>query len=403
MLTGWVYPIIAHAVWDANGFLSAYSVDPLWGVGMVDFAGSGVVHLTGGTTALFATLILGPRRGRFHDETGRRLDTPREFQGHSVALQVYRTKRFGLDDEHRTDWFSYTFVYSLLSQMLGTFILWFGWYGFNGGSALLSDSRNAHEVVALAAVNTTLSGGTAGIVALMANLWYLERYTGEPFFDLKYAMNGSLAGLVAITGGCGVMEPWSAVVTGFFAGLLYLVGSRFLVKIRLDDAVDAIPVHMFNGIWGIIAVGLFASPSRLLAAYGRDDHPGLFFSWYNGDSDAVLLGTQLVGLLFMFGWVMFFMLPFFIWLDWKGWFRSDPLEEIVGLDTSYHGGLALLAGTGEGVNPEYISAYKKKKSEENDLRRRNRGLTDTVSGGTGSAREAEDDYDDSVQDEPITM
>ena len=96
MLTGWVYPIIAHAVWDSNGFLSAYSVDPLWGVGMVDFAGSGVVHLTGGTTALFATLILGPRRGRFHDETGRRLETPREFQGHSVALQVWNeTMRTG--------------------------------------------------------------------------------------------------------------------------------------------------------------------------------------------------------------------------------------------------------------------------------------------------------------------
>lgn len=89
MLTGWVYPIIAHAIWSPNGFLSANSIDPLWGVGMVDFAGSGVVHLTGGTTALFATMILGPRRGRFHDETGRRLETPREFTGHSVALQVF--------------------------------------------------------------------------------------------------------------------------------------------------------------------------------------------------------------------------------------------------------------------------------------------------------------------------
>jgi Amt family ammonium transporter len=88
MLAGWVYPIIAHAVWNANGFLSANSIDPLWGVGMVDFAGSGVVHVTGGITALFATLILGPRRGRFHDETGRRLDQPKEIVGSSVALQV---------------------------------------------------------------------------------------------------------------------------------------------------------------------------------------------------------------------------------------------------------------------------------------------------------------------------
>lgn len=96
----------------------------------------------------------------------------------------------------------------------------------------------------------------------MVNLWYLERYTGEPYFDLKYAMNGSLAGLVAITGGCGVMEPWAAIITGLVAGLLYLVGSRFLVKIRLDDAVDAIPVHMFNGTV-LVSLSLFGT-SRLL-------------------------------------------------------------------------------------------------------------------------------------------
>jgi ammonium transporter, Amt family len=88
MLTGWVYPIIAHSVWSPNGFLSAYHAEPLWGVGMVDFAGCGVVHVTGGLTALIATIILGPRRGRFHDETGRRLDVPREFPGHSMALQA---------------------------------------------------------------------------------------------------------------------------------------------------------------------------------------------------------------------------------------------------------------------------------------------------------------------------
>lgn len=88
LLTGWVYPIIVHSIWSPQGFLSAISIDPLWGVGVIDFAGSGVVHVTGGCTALFATMILGPRRGRFHDETGRRLDVPREFPGHSMALQV---------------------------------------------------------------------------------------------------------------------------------------------------------------------------------------------------------------------------------------------------------------------------------------------------------------------------
>lgn len=98
MLSGWVYPIVARAVWSANGILSATNLEPLWGVGMVDVAGSGVVHVTGGMTALLATIILGPRRGRFHDDTGRILEVPNDFPGHSAAL-----------------------------QMLGTFILWFGW------------------------------------------------------------------------------------------------------------------------------------------------------------------------------------------------------------------------------------------------------------------------------------
>jgi Amt family ammonium transporter len=341
MLAGWVYPIIVHAIWNANGFLSAYSVEPLWGVGMVDFAGSGVVHMTGGVTALFATIILGPRRGRFHDETGRRLETPREIIGHSPAL-----------------------------QMLGTFILWFGWYGFNCGSALLNRSEYTSQIASLAGVNSTLAGGVAGLVALFANLYWLERTTGEPFFDVKYAMNGCLCGLVAITAGCGVVEPWAALMTGIVAGLLYMVGSRTLVAWRLDDAVDAIPVHFVGGAWGLIAVGFFGAPSRLEMVYGHSEYPGWFYSLWNGDPGNMrLLGVQILGLLFIFGWVMIIMLPFFIWLDWRGWFRSDPLEEIVGLDTSYHGGLALLTSE-DAVNPEYISAFQQKRREQGNLRKR---------------------------------
>jgi Amt family ammonium transporter len=262
--------------------------------------------------------------------------------------------------------------------MLGTFILWFGWYGFNPGSALLSKSVGANEVAALAAVNTTISAGVSGMTALFVNLWVLERSTGEPFFDLKFLMNGALCGLVAITGGCGVTEPWAAAIIGFVAGLLYIVGSKGLVYFRLDDAVDAIPVHLINGAWGVIAVGLFASPKRLKAVYGRDEFVGWFYSLQRGNSNARLLGAQLVGLLFIIGWVVCIMLPFFIWLDWKGWFRADPLEEIVGLDTSYHGGLALRGGHDE-INPEYVSAYKKQK-EENSLRRRSHSRGTAASG-----------------------
>jgi ammonium transporter, Amt family len=228
--------------------------------------------------------------------------------------------------------------------------------------------------MALSATNTTLSGGAAGLSALFVHLWYLERYTGEPYFDVKKAMNGSLAGLVAITGSCGVVEPWAAVVIGTIAGVVYLLASELLLRLRIDDACDAVPVHGFCGLWGVIAVGLFASPTRLAAFYGIANHPGLFYSWHNGNSDAVLLGAQISGALFIMGWVIVIMLPFFVFLDWKGWLRSDPLEELVGLDTSYHGGLALLANHSE-VKPEYISAYKERQAGNNTLRRRqqNRG------------------------------
>jgi Amt family ammonium transporter len=255
--------------------------------------------------------------------------------------------------------------------------LWFGWYGFNAGSALITNSLVRDQLAALAGVNTTISGGMAGMVALFVNLFHLERTTGEPFFDLKFAMNGSLSGLVAITAGCGVVEPWAAVAIGAVAGLIYLFGTWFLIKLRLDDAVDAIPVHMMNGMWGMIAVGLFASPRRLEEAYNKEIlHAGWVYSWRDGSGDAALLGAQVVGILFITGWVMGIMMPFFVWLDWMGWFRSDPLDEIVGLDTSYHGGLMLNSGEDE-VNPEYISQFQKQRS---DLRRRRGHNDDTIEG-----------------------
>lgn len=147
-------------------------------------------------------------------------------------------------------------------------------------------------------------------------------------------------------------------MVGFVAGLLYLCGSALLIRFRLDDAVDAIPVHMINGMWGLLSVGFFASPTYLQLAYGRVKHTGWVYSW----TDGRLLAAQIVALLFIAAWTFGIMMPFFIWLDWKGWFRSDPLEEIVGLDTSYHGGLIMLGGE-ESVNPEYISQFKKQRNE----------------------------------------
>jgi len=345
LLAGFVYPIIVHAFWSTSGFMNIDREDPFLGVGVIDFAGGGVVHLTGGTTALFASMILGPRKGRFHDAQGRKLKKPKNFEGHSIAL-----------------------------QMLGTITLWFGWYGFNAGSALVTNSAHRDSLTALAAVNTTLAGGAAGLVALFVNYFHLERTTGEPIFDLQTAMNGSLGGLVAITSGCGVVEPWAAVIIGGLGGLIYLAGSALLIRIRLDDAVDAIPVHMFNGLWAMLSVGLFASPRNLELATSRTfDHAGWFYSLRNGNASARILASQLVGILVILAWVTAIMLPFFVWLDWKGWFRADPLEELVGLDTSYHGGLILSSGS-DGVNPEYISKFEAHRSKLR--KRKNKGKND---------------------------
>lgn len=338
-LAGFVYPVIAHSIWSTHGFMSASQDNPLFGIGVVDFAGGLVVHTTGGTTALFATMILGPRRGRFHDEQGRRLDKPKDFPGHSIAL-----------------------------QMLGTITLWFGWYGFNSGSALVTNSPDQAKLTAIAAVNTTVAGGMGGMVALFVNFFLLERRTGEPIFDLKMAMNGSLSGLVSITAGAGLVEAWAAVLIGGVAGLIYLAGTNLLVRLRLDDAVDAIPVHMFNGIWGMLAVGLFASSGHMALSFGHEvDYVGFFYTLGNGKADARLLAANFLGVVWVVGWVFGTMMPFFIWLDWRGWFRSDPLEEIVGLDTSYHGGL-ILAGGEDSVNPEYITQFRKQRSEMRNRR-----------------------------------
>jgi len=142
--------------------------------------------------------------------------------------------------------------------------------------------------------------------------------------------------------------------------------------------VDAIPVHMFNGAWGLISVGLFASPARLQTAFNRSEHVGFFYSFNHNGADATLLAANIVGMLFIVGWVMCIMLPFFVWLDWRGWFRSDPLEEIVGLDTSYHGGL-MLGGGEDQINPENVSAFNKRREE--NVRRRsmtNPNISNTV-------------------------
>jgi len=295
-LTAFVYPVVVHSIWNENGFLSVDNADPVGGTGMLDFAGSGVVHMTGGCTALVAAIILGPRLGRFYDTEGNKLDEPKDFPPHSVALQV-----------------------------LGTFILWFGWYGFNPGSTLTL-TGNSHTT-GLCAVTTTLSAASGCVSALMIDTLLGLVQRGEAEYDLTMAMNGALGGLVGITANCNAVAPWAAVIIGLLSGLVYVFSSKLLVMLKIDDAVDAVPVHFFCGIWGCIAAGLFADPNRC----------GLKGLFYGGGK---LLGVEIAGICWIIGWTGVVMGSFFLIINALGLFRVDETEERVGLDISHHKGAA---------------------------------------------------------------
>jgi Amt family ammonium transporter len=271
---------------------------------MLDFSGSGVIHLTGGLTALFATIVLGPRRGRFHDSNGIPREKPSFKKGHSISL-----------------------------QLLGTMILWFGWYGFNPGSALLVDVEYVSGVAAQAALTTTLAAACGALSAMFTSAFVVWKTEGEFYLDLVVAMNGLLSGLVSITAGCAFVESWASVVIGLIAGLIYLASSAALIHLKIDDVIDAIPVHLGNGLWGVFAVGLFACPDSVHAVYGADAHGGVFYT----PDDAALLAAQVVGILFIIAWISVTMYPFFLSLNYFGWFRVNELEEIIGLDATYHG------------------------------------------------------------------
>mmetsp|Transcript_166 Transcript_166/g.283 ORF Transcript_166/g.283 Transcript_166/m.283 type:complete len:221 (+) Transcript_166:1333-1995(+) len=168
-------------------------------------------------------------------------------------------------------------------------------------------------------------------------------------------MNGCLTGLVAITAGCATVETWAAVVIGIIAGWFYLIGSYLLVKFKIDDAVDAIPVHMVGGAWGVIAAGLFTTPELREAAFGDGDHVG----WFYGDG--TLIGIQIIAVLFITGWTGVVMGVYFWILNFFGMLRIDPLEEEVGMDLSRHKGSAY---TMDGsAKQEHVEELTQKRNE----------------------------------------
>ena len=273
-----IYPVEAHWIWGGGWLVK---------IGFHDFAGSCAIHMVGGISAIIGAKILGPRIGKFVKDKNGKVTKVNAFPGHNLTIGA-----------------------------LGVFILWLGWYGFNGAAA------TSIEQLGSIFVTTTIAPAIATVVCMIFT-WI--KY-GKP--DVSMCLNASLAGIVAITAGCDVTDALGSIIIGAVAGVLVVFGVWFLdYKLHIDDPVGAVAVHMFNGIWGTIAVGLFATTTA-----PGSEFCGLF---YGGGFK--LLGLQLLGVLSVGAWTaVTITITFFIIKATVG-LRVSEEEEITGLDATEHG------------------------------------------------------------------
>ncbi|MDY2595593.1 MAG: ammonium transporter [Oliverpabstia sp.] len=286
VISALIYPIEAHWIWG-GGWLAQ--------MGFHDFAGSCAIHMVGGISALIGAKILGPRIGKFTKDKSGKITKVNAFPGHNLPIGA-----------------------------LGVFILWLGWYGFNGAAC------TSVEQLGSVFVTTTVAPSIATVVCMVFT-WV--RY-GKP--DVSMCLNASLAGLVAITAPCDVTDVTGAIIIGAVAGVLVVFGVWFLDNVlRIDDPVGAVAVHCLNGIWGTIAVGLFATTS----APGNDSLTGLFYGGGFG-----LLGIQLLGFVSVAAWTAVTITIVFLVIKATVGLRVTEEEEIIGLDATEHGLPSAYAG-----------------------------------------------------------
>ena len=273
-----VYPIEAGWVWNSQGWLAQ--------LGFHDFAGSAAIHSVGGITALIGAIMVGPRLGKYvKDQTGK-VKKVNAIPGHSITLGA-----------------------------LGCFILWFGWYGFNGAAAWDGNS------LASIFVTTTI----APAVATCTTMLYTWIKNGKP--DVSMCLNGSLAGLVGVTAGCDAVDALGSAIIGIVSGILVVVVVETLdLKLHIDDPVGAVGVHLANGVWGTLAVGLLANPAA---------PAGLEGLLYTGSFR--LLGIQTLGIIAILAWTAVTMILTFLIIRKTVGLRVSKEEEIKGLDRTEHG------------------------------------------------------------------
>jgi Amt family ammonium transporter len=279
-ISGLIYPLVGSWTWNGDPVFGLYVLE-----GFHDFAGSTIVHSTGGWAALMGALILGPRIGKYVTVNGKK--ESKAILGHSLPLAG-----------------------------LGVFILWFGWYGFNAGSTLSGTDLDIAHV----AITTTLSAA-AGAIAAMATIWLVS---GKP--DPSMTLNGALAGLVGITAGTWVINPLGSIIVGLISGILVVISVEVIDKVlKIDDPVGAVSVHGVVGAFGTLAVGLFADGTK-------DGITGLF---YGGGLDQ--LGAQALGVITVLVFVLAASGLLFFALNAIGILRVSPKEELMGLDITEHG------------------------------------------------------------------
>jgi Amt family ammonium transporter len=275
-----VYPVVGHWIWG-GGWLGE--------LGMIDFAGSTVVHSVGGWAGLAGAIVLGPRLGKYTESNGGGRKVSRAIPGHNIPLAA-----------------------------LGVFILWFGWFGFNPGSTTSGTDLS----IATIAVTTNLAAAGGAISAMIA-AWVFSK---KP--DASMSLNGALAGLVAITAGCASVSPGSAIIIGLLAGVLVYASVIFLDQVlHIDDPVGAVSVHGVCGAFGTLCVGLFAQE-----AYAGAGNAGLFYGGGLG-----LLGKQALGVASVFAWTFVAATVLFLAIRFTVGLRVTREEELRGLDIGEHG------------------------------------------------------------------